>query len=352
MKAPMQPPSRRRPVRRFLRLRALVAAAMLLATVLVGCDTLLWFRLERELDHRLDRFVRDARADGWRFSAGPGSRGGWPLSATLVLRQPSLRRPGPDPGGPDAFAWSGEAVILSLSPWHPARATVLALGTQSLSVVPNGAMPVPLRFWGARVALLLPEKGHRVALEAEALHVALPGSGPDDVAEVAGASGQLRWTADPGAASATLSLALRDVALPIALGRKGRVVQHARLEAELDGGRAGPATRWPHPGAAIRLGEASLEWDGDCAALSGEAVLSPDGTASGTFSLSVDDAGRLLSKLRDARLLSPGAAVAAQAVAGLVADATPGSRLQLPLRLRGGLLGLGDIPLLRLPALR
>ncbi len=350
MKAPMQPPSRRRSVRQSLRLRAVVVVAMLLATVLVGCDTLLWFRLERELDHRLDRFIQTARADGWRFSARAGSRSGWPLAATLVLRQPSLRHPAPDPGGPDAFAWSGEAVVLSLSPWRPARATVLALGTQSLSVAPNGALPMPLRFWGARVALLLPGKDHQVALEAEALHVALPGAGPDDVAEVAGMSGQLHWTADP--ASATLSLALREVALPIALGRERRVVQRARLEADLDEGRAVPATRWLQPVAAIRLGEASLEWDGDRAALSGEAVLSPDGTASGTFSLSVDDAGRLLSKLRDAGLLSPGAAVAAQAVAGLVAGATPGSRLHLPLRLQDGLLGLGDIPLLRLPTLR
>ena len=100
-----------------------------------------------------------------------------------------------------------------------------------------------------------------------------------------------------------------------------------------------------------RLGEASLDWDDDRAALSGKVVLLPGGTPSGAFSLSVDDAGRMLSKLRDNGLLSPGAVVVAQAVAGLVGDAGSTS-LHVPLQLHGGLLSLGEIPLLRLPALR
>ncbi len=356
MKAAMQPFSRRRTARQHLRLRAAIAGAMVLAAALVGADALLWFRLEREMDHRLDRFIKEARAAGWHVSARNGGRGGWPLAATLTLQEPGLRYREPGPGRPPAFAWSGEAVMLSLSLWRPAQTTVVALGTQSLSIAPNGGMPMPLRFWGARIALLLPERGikqtGRIALEAEALHVAPPGAGPDDVVEVAGASGRLRWTVGGKAGPATLSLALREVALPIALGRpEGRVVQRARLDAGLDDQPPGPLTGWLRPGVAIRLGEASLDWDDDRAALSGNAVLSPDDTPSGAFSLSVDDAGRLLGKLRDNGLLSPGTVVAAQAVAGLVGDA--GSRrLHVPLQLHGGLLSLGEIPLLRLPALR
>ncbi len=357
MKAAMQPFPRRRPVRQFFRLRAVVAAAMVLATVLVGCDTLLWFRLERELDHRLDRFIRSARAAGWHVSVRAGSRGGWPLAATLTLRQPSLRYRTSGPDGAWAFAWSGQAVTLSLSPWRPAQTTVLAIGTQSLSSVPDAGLPMPLRFWGARIALRLPEhdagRPDRIALEAEALHVALPGAGPDDVVEVAAAAGRLRWPADREPGPATLSLSLRQVALPIALGRpEGRVVQHARLELGLDDATPGPLPRRLRPGAAIRLGEASLDWDGNRAALSGKAVLLSDGTASGTFRLSVDDAGRMLAKLRDNGLLSPGATVAAQAVAGLVGGPGNNATLHLPLQLHAGTLSLGEIPLLRLPRLR
>lgn len=356
MKAAMHPFSRRRTARQLLRLRAAIAGAMVLAAALVGADTLLWFRLEREMDHRLDWFTREARAAGWHVSARTGGRGGWPLAATLTLREPGLRYRGPGPARLLAFAWSGEAVMLSLSLWRPSRTTVVALGTQSLSIVPNGGLPMPLRFWGARIALLLPERGvkqtGRIALQAEALHVAPPGAGPDDVVEVAGASGQLRWTVDNKAGPATLSLALREVALPIALGRpEGRVVQRARLDASLGDQPPGPITRWLRPGLAIRLGEASLDWDDDRAALSGTAVLLPDGMPSGAFSLSVDDAGRMLSKLRDNGLLSPGAVIAAQAVAGLVGDAGS-SRLHVPLQLHDGLLSLGEIPLLRLPGLR
>ncbi len=356
MKAAMHPFSRRRTTRQLLRLRAGIAGAMVLAALLVGGDTLLWFRLEREMDHRLDRFIREARAAGWHVSARNGGRGGWPLAATLTLREPALRFREPGPDRLLALAWSGEAVMLSLSLWRPAQTTVVALGTQSLSIAPNAGLPMPLRFWGARIALLLPEPGvkptGRIALEAEALHVAPPGAGPDDVVEVASASGQLRWTVGGRAGPATLSLALREVALPVALGRpEGRVVQRARLDASLDDQPRGPPTRWLRPGMAIRLGEASLDWDDDRAALSGKVVLSPDGTPSGAFSLSVDDAGRMLSKLRDNGLLSPGAMVAAQAVAGLVGDAGS-TRLHVPLQLHGGLLSLGEIPLLRLPAPR
>jgi hypothetical protein len=366
MKAPMQPSLRRRPDRQAARLRAAMAAAMVAAAVLVGLDTVAWFRLQRAIDRRLDGFAHDARASGWHFSALAGARGGWPFSATLTLRHPSLVRAlADDPGTPGGtVAWTGDAVTLSLSPWHPAEATIVARGTQSLSVTPNAGLPMPVRFWGARVALLLPaeDRGaapNRVVLEADALHVALPGAGPDDVVQVAEARGHVQWNVGVAA----LSLSLRDFALPIALGRpEGRVVQHVWLDARLRPASAGtmaPGPASPGPAAADRLqaeaeimvDRAAIDWDGNDAVLAGHAALQPDRTCSGRFDLSVADADRMLSKMRETGLLTSGAAIAARAVAGLVVAAAPGPRLHLNLELHRNLLSLGNIPLLRVPTI-
>ncbi len=363
MKRGMLPFPRRRDGARSARLRAGVAAALVLATLLVGLDTLAWFRLERSLDRRLDRFALAARAAGWRFSAQAGERGGWPLAASLTLLRPSLRGTGsPLPGD---IAWSGDAVTLDLSPLHPGHATVLAQGTQSLSIAGESRMRLLLRFWGSRIALQLPADRQAPAsgalrLDADALHVAAPGAGPDDIALVAGLTARLRWQTAPGAAgvapdTAALSLLLRDVALPARLGAGGdRVLQKARLEARLVGRipqQAMPLIdaldQWRQSGGRLRIEEASVDWGRAAAAAGGEAALGADGTANGRFDLTVTDADEILRQLRDAGLIDPATMLAAGAVIGLIAAGQDGPRVHLPLQLRDGTLRLGEIPLLR-----
>ena len=379
MKRFMQPLPRQGTDRRTVRARVIVAAAMILAVVLAGLDTLAWFRLERNLDQRLDRFAVAARAAGWRFSAQDGGRGGWPLAATLTLLHPSLR--GDVPLLPGGIAWSGDEVTLSLSPLHPGRATVLADGIQTLSIAPDSSTPLLLRIWGSRIALRLPpDRGTPAAddpppagsgfpsgrsdllLDAEALHVAVPGNGPDDIAVVTRLSARLGWRPDPpgGAAggptleAGRLSLLLRDIALPARLGAGGgRVVQQARLEARLTGHiapRTMPADAvapGQPPGSRLRIEQASLDWGGGGAALGGEASLGADGTASGRFDLVVANAADILRQMRNAGLIDQGTMVAIGAVVGLIEAGQPGPRVHLPLRLQDGMLSLGEIPLLR-----
>lgn len=361
----MQPFPRRSDGGRSARFRAAIATLLVLATLLVGLDTLAWFRLERSLDRHLDRFVLAARAAGWRFSARAGERGGWPLTASLTLLHPSLR--GAGSSHPGDIAWSGDAVTLELSPLHPGRAIALAQGTQSLSIARTARLRLLLRFWGSRIALQLPGKradpgSGELRLDAEALHVAAPGAGPDDIAQVAGVTARLRWQATSGATTAgtvpdaaALSLLLRDIALPARLDAgTSRVLQKARLEARLLGRvdwQAAPFAdalgQWQRSGGRFRIEEASIDWGRAAAAAGGEAALGADGTATGHFDLTLTDADEILRQMRDAGLVDPPTTLSAAAVIGLIAAGQDGPRVHLPLQLQDGLLRLGAIPLLQ-----
>lgn len=356
----MQPLPRHRAGRRF---RVALASSLLLASMLVGLDTLMWFRLEHMLDQRLDRFSNSARTSGWRFGAHAGERGGWPLSATLTLVRPALK--GTLPLVPGSIEWSGDRVVLGLSPLHPHRVTITATGIQSLSLIRDGEAPAVLRFWGARIALHVPPDPEplRVAhyrLDAEALHVASPGAGPDDIAQVAQATGRLEWQprgnapaddADPGTRHdpyASLSLDLRDVALPARLRASGRVVQRATLRMVLAGNPA--AVRLRTTGH-LHLAEASLDWGDSAAAIAGDATLDVGGRANGAFELALTRPDPALRQMGETGLIGPGTSTMLREVIGLIAASQQGPRVHLPLTLRDGLLSLGQIPLLQIGSL-
>lgn len=329
-----------------------LAATLLLGSLLAAADTVIWLHLEQDLDRRLVGFSRVAGGAGWRFVAQAGARGGWPFSATLILARPSLRLAG---AGLTAPGWSGETAVVSVPLLHPDRPLLLLRGTQSLSLA--GGTPLLLRFWAAAIELRLPATSgpgaHRLVFQSEALHLGLPGAGPDDIAVAAGATGAVTW-APPGETdnAASVSLAFRDVALPIGLGRaEDRVLQRIRLQADIKGGLPKVPTShafraWQQAGGRIALREASLDWGGSGAALAGDAVLLPDGFPEGRFTLFLTDPDRLLKQMREHGLIAPGALVASRAVLGLVAAADTGPQLRLPLRLHGGVLALGEIPLL------
>ena len=382
MNLAMQPPHRRGPTAasggahvqpgawRSRGRQRLLAVTLVLAAVLLGLDTVLWFRLERALNRRLGGFVVAARDAGWRFGAGSGGRGGWPMAATLTLIRPSLR--GALPLLPGGIEWSGDSITLSLPLLHPDQAVVLAGGTQTVAIGPGSPAAVSFRFWAARLSLRLPAsrdpKRDGVRLHADALHVAMAGAGPDDIAQLAELTARVRWrlAASSGADTAdaaSLSLFLRDVAVPARFAAadeigSARIVQRARLEATLIGRLSRTSlpilqglALWQRSGGRLQVHEASFDWGGSKVALSGTAWLHPDGAAEGAFALDAVDVGQALRRMREAGFVGAGTEQAMQAVLGLIASAEPGPHLRLPLVLSDGTLALGQIPLLQVPRL-
>ncbi len=355
------PPPRQRPVtsgRSPKDRRPLAIAAAILAASLAGLDTVAWFRLEHALDRRLDAVADAAHAAGWTFDATAGGRGGWPAAATLTLLRPTLRGgTGLAPGG---IAWSGDSVTLSLSLLHPDRATVLARGTQTVTLAPGSPLAWTVRFWGARIALRLPRPPGRpgersdegLRLHADALQMAPAGVGPDNIARLAELTARLRWPiADDADADRdrpiSLSLFARDLGLPARLGGDGdsgaRVVGQVRLIATLGG-------NW-RQGVRMRVDRLGIDWNGSRMDLAGTMSMWPNGILDGNLALDVVDADRGLRRLEHAGLIGAGTGRVTRAVLGLVAAADAGPVLRLPLALRNGTLSLGEIPLLSLPRL-
>ena len=341
--------------------RRRVAIALLLAVLLLATDTLAWLQMQRLLDHRLRLLVEDAARSGWQFEAASERRGGWPFRAELILAAPRLQGHG--------IAWSGEQITASASPLHPGALSLTATGTQTLSRA--GATPArislgnSLRFWATTLRLRLPADAAdgtgRAGIDAAALHLAFPGAGTDDVVTVTRLRGMLRWTRQAHA----LTLGLHGIALPRRHGiATGPMIPAAALELSLIGPLAGGVERWRAGGGRVLLRQAAANWSDGGIEASGQATLDGNLQPDGGFVVQVTGANAMLDRLAQSGWIEPSVASAVRAVLGLIAaarDGAPaahggsqadGSRppLELPLTLHGGLLSLGQIPLLRVPS--
>ena len=339
--------------------RRRLAIALLLAALLLTADTLAWLQMQRLLDHRLRLLVQDAARSGWQFEAASQHRGGWPFRAELILAAPSLRGGEARAGG---VAWSGERITVSLSALHPGALSVTATGTQVLSAAgtarSRGTLGNSLRFWGTALRLRLPagaaDGTGQARLDAAALQLAFPGAVPDDVVTIAGLRGTLRWTRQAHA----LTLGLHGIALPRRHGSAaGPMIPTAALELSLIGPLAGGASQWRAGGGRLLLRQAVAAWSDAGIEASGQATLDGNLQPDGGFVVQVTGADAMLDRLARSGWIEPTAASAVRAVLGLIAAAREGSAagnarrpLELPLTLHGGLLSLGQIPLLRIPS--
>lgn len=342
------------------RTRRPLAVILLLAALLLAADTLAWLQMQRLLDRRLAALVQDAAKSGWQLDIAPGRRGGWPFAATRTL--PGVRLHGGEALAAGGIVWSGERITASLSLLHPQGIGILTDGTQVISAG-NAGLARSLRFWGTRIGLRLPFRSGtlatRLSFDAQALRVALPGAGPDDVVTVAGLDGKLRWTSEARA----LTLDLQGIGLPAALPQAaGLVIPAGSLEASLIGALGSRSSSltdrlrgWQEGGGRLMLRRAAIHWpDGG---IDGSGQMSLDGNllADGGFVVGITGADALLDRLAKSGRVTVATASAVHAVLGLIVAGQvhpeapgPARPLELPLTLHAGLLSLGQIPLLRI----
>ena len=348
-----------------------VGVAVLLLVLLLAADTLAWLQMQQLLDRRLRLLVQDAARSGWVLRAAGERRGGWPLTARLTLE--AARAHGAAALFPGGVSWSGERVSATLPLLHPRRVTFSAAGIQTLSAGGARTLGDSLRFWSVASGLHLPAGTRdgigQLSFEATGLRLALPGAGPDGVVAVAGLQGRLRWTPQ----ALALTLALRGIALPPGTAIPiGSVVPAAALELSLIGPAGGGgdlAARlrdWRAGGGRLLLRQATIDWKDAGIEAAGHVVLDGNLQPDGGFTVQVTGADAMLDRLAQSGRLDPSAVAAARAVLGLISAARDEPRgrstgqpsagplrrpLQLPLTLHGGLLSLGQIPLLRIPDL-
>ena len=335
-------------IRRVLIGFACLAALLLLASFFA------WRWVEGRMAQGFAAWTRAMAADGWTVQAGATSRGGWPLAVEFSVGDFSLAGGANDlPGG---AAYTAEQVTLRLDPWHPTVVTVLSGGRQSLRVGPMPALP----FTAERLALSIPlvqgTPPESAALDAGGLRFSAPAEG----LTIGLLEGQADWhRADASAPHATnLRLSAEAITLPPPPAPQAPLGPHI-ASASIDGTLAGvlppdaqspaaAAAGWRDSGGALALRRIAVGWGplgvSGSASLTLDAALQPEATAT----LRLIGMQETLTALAAAHVITPRAAQAAKAVAGLLARApdeggTPG--VEVPLTLHDRTIALGMIPL-------
>ena len=75
-------------------------------------------------------WVAAKRATGWSVTTATPEAGGWPLAATLTLRDVAVA--GGEPDIPDGLAWRADRAVLRLDLLHPLVLRIEAEGAQHL----------------------------------------------------------------------------------------------------------------------------------------------------------------------------------------------------------------------------
>lgn len=336
-----------------------IPAALLVAAALA--DTAVWYFTVQQMRDGLADWVAARRASGWTISAVAPAAGGWPVAATLTLRDVELSGGKADiPGG---LSWRADRVELRLAPRDPHVLRIETAGLQHLRLSDAPAF----EYSATRLELLVPLQADPEAqpldLQGKALRAHVTVAGGEDSMTIAtlDAHAVLHPDAGRGQQAVSLAAAAGEIALPPRVDWPlGQNVRSLAVEAALDGPLSGAPTltqraaEWRAGGGAIHVQHLALRWG--ALDLTAQAALGLDDqlqpAASGTAL--VAGYAPTLDVLATHGVISNSAAVASKAMLSLIAvtpaDGGP-AEVEVPLSLQQGTLSMHQIPLVRLPKL-
>ena len=293
-----------------------------------------WLSAVRRLHALVGEQAQAWRAQGWRVAFGPARPQGWPGRAGLQFGPASIEANG--------FAWQAEKAAIDVPLRWP----------KSMS----GASPGPARVrvdgqrirFGSGPALAVVSRD--LQLEASNGGATLAGTAVGVAQLFEAEAVQLRFGPDG------LALSARRLKPPDSARMRGKVIDALALHASamppfsLAGNPRAAATAWRGAGGAVDLSDIALTMDGMHAV--GQARIGLDDALQleldGTVHMTGYEAG--LDELAAAGVLTRQTAVAAKAVLGLLAAATPDGSADVPVQVVGGVLIVARFPLLRVPA--
>jgi hypothetical protein len=335
-------------------IRRLLIGLLGLLVVLGIASFVVWRWAEGRMEQGFADWQQAMAAQGWTVRAATTIRGGWPLAAQLALDDFSVTGGVIDlPGG---GAYTAGRVTLRLDLLQPTVATLSGEGRQSIRVGPGE----PLPFTADRLVLTVPlTQGippTNAGLDAKSVRFAAPADG----LTIGLLQGQADWHRADAAAPHTVAIRLSAEAItlpppPAAQAPLGPHIASATVEGTLAGvlpadaqSPAAAAAGWRDSGGAIVLHRMAIGWGPlgvtGSAKFALDAALQPD--ASATLRLVGMD--ETLSALAAAHAITPRAAQAAKAVAGLLTHTPEGggaAGVEVPLTLHDGTVSMGMIPL-------
>ena len=359
---------------------------LLVSLIVLGiAHTLYWRSVEQQLERGLEAWVAARRAEGWQVRIGGTERGGWPLAARLRATDVALEGGADDlPGG---LAWNADHLALSVRLLEPRLLTIEPGGTQRLRL---SVLPM-LAYTADRIRADIPlEPGttvHHVTVRADNLRAgAAEASRADDTgpqvtsrSETRLSIGLLQAVTDlypdrgPSAPVAGLTLSAEAIGLPAGLGHVlGGHISSLSFDGTLDGplpstgsqftresgarmpGVTRRASAWRDGGGSIAVQRVSLGWGPLGLTGSGKLGLDAQLQPIATGTARVIGYAETLDRLATNGLISPGAATAVKALAGLIARTPEGggpAEIEVPLGVQDRMLSIRQIPLARIPEL-
>jgi hypothetical protein len=340
--------------RPWLRPGRLILLGVLLLALLAAAHSILWHWMGERLQAGFDAWAAARRAQGWRIEYAAPVRGGWPLSATLRLRDFRMAGGGATiPGGLD---WTAPVVVLRVALHSPGELRISAGGPQRLRL---GADEI--RFAADRFTATLPLQANVLPrggeFEVSRLRVGNAAGG----VEIGSARMALdsRMTAIEGEPAVTLEGEAENVTLP-APTPLGRQVRSLRLDAALMGplpGGRNPTNRaaiWRDAGGTLELRRLNLEYGPATAEASATLALDDQLQPMGAGTVKLTGAEAVLDALaRDGLITARNANLARRVVALLARPPAEGEppQLEVPLTLEGRSLAVARIPVAQMPVL-
>ena len=336
---------------------------LLIALLLVAAigDTLAWHFATQRMRAGLANWVAARRATGWSMSSATPEAGGWPLAATLILRDVALQGGAPDI--PDGLAWRAEHVVLRLDLLRPLVLRIDAEGAQHLRVADAPDIP----YTAARLQLLVPlpadPSAQAIDLHGEALRASIPVAGAADALTLdrLDVDAVLHPAAPQGQAAVSMSVKADGIGLPSRLNwALGPRIASIVLDAALNGplpdatGLTAAATSWRDDGGSLAVQHIETHWGPLGLNATATLALDPELQPMGTGTARVTGYAETLDALARNGRMSRSAATTAKAVLSLLAsardDGSP-SEVEVPLSLQYRTLSMRQVPLVRLPEL-
>jgi Uncharacterized protein conserved in bacteria (DUF2125) len=351
--------------------RRLAAVALATLAILAIAWSGYWLLLTSRLEAGVHQWIAGRRAQGYEIGYVDIARGGFPLSAHVVLTNPALAMPANAP----PLAWSAARLVVGVDPFQPRRLYIDSPGAHALGVgrgldqvryhaearhlrmvpeigeaAPASALPatiLPATILNVRDLVLKPLAGDIAGPGREALTIArldargrrVPSGGDDAAGE--------SYNAVVNAAGIAFSPRLDP---PL-----GHVVQRMDADVTVQGELAltpwpQALLRWRDEGgvldvAALRVNYGALNLSG-----SGTAALDEAGQPVAAFAAQVSGLFQLIDALRARGDMGRGEAIAAKLALGVLGG-TPDRQapLNLPLTLQDRVLSVGPVALTQIP---